>query len=215
MKLIWDKQGERFYETGISHGVLYKLDEDNEYVDGVVWNGLTAVTESPSGAEPEKLYADNIPYLTLMSAEELSVSIEAYSSPVEFDECDGIAELATGILIGQQPRKKFGLSYRTVIGNDTDQDNYGYKIHLLYGGLASPSEKNYSTISDSPEAMALSWEVSTTPVEVTGYKPTALLTIDSTLVSADKLAALEEVLYGTEEDEPRLPLPSEVVTLLA
>lgn len=210
-KLVWDKTGERFYETGTDKGVLYPM-VSGAYPKGVAWNGLTGVTESPSGAEPTKLYADNIAYLTLMSTEEYGATIEAYQSPEEFDACDGTAALSEGVRIGQQTRQKFGFSWQTKLGNDVVGEEYGYLIHLLYGGLASPSEKGYSTINDSPEAITLSWEVSTTPVEVTGYKPTASVTIDSTKVDATKLAAFEEILYGSDDVEPRLPLPDEIIS---
>lgn len=213
-KLVWDQTGKRFYETGTNKGVLYPM-VDGAYPKGVAWDGLTGVTESPSGAEPTKLYADDIPYLTMLSTEEYGATIEAYQSPEEFDACDGTAALASGVSIGQQTRQKFGFSWQTRLGNDVLGEDYGYLIHLLYGGLASPSEKGYSTINDSPEAITLSWEVSTTPVEVTGYKPTASMTIDSTKVDADKLAALEEILYGTDDVEPRLPLPDEIMALFA
>lgn len=216
-KLVWDKTGERLYETGVDRGVLY-VQSNGTYPNGVAWNGLTAVTESPSGAEATPLYADNIKYLNLMSAEEFGCTIEAYTYPEEFAECDGSAELATGVTIGQQARKTFGLSYRTKIGNDAAGDKFGYKLHLIYGGLASPSEKAYATINDSPEAITFSWEVSTTPVSVDGHSPTACITIDSTKVEPTKLAALEEILYGKDGEgasgtEPRLPLPSEIATL--
>ena len=212
-KLIWDKTGERFYETGVNKGVLYPQ-EAGAYPKGVAWNGLTAVTESPSGAEATPLYADNIKYLNLMSAEEFGATIEAYTYPAEFGACNGEAELTAGVAIGQQTRKAFGMSYQTKIGNDTDATDHGYKIHLIYGALAAPSEKAYATINDSPEAITFSWEVSTTPVEVTGFKPTATLVIDSTKVEAGKLAALEAVLYGSESEEARLPLPDEVLELV-
>ena len=213
-KLVWDKTGERYYETGVNQGVLYPEGEGGTYPNGVAWNGLTAVTESPSGAEVTPLYADNIKYLNLMSAEEFGATIEAYTYPEEFAQCDGSAEIATGVMIGQQNRKTFGLSYKTALGNDVDGNDYGYKLHLIYGALAAPSEKGYSTINDSPEAITFSWEVTTTPVSVTGFKPTASITIDSTKVDADKLAALEDILYGDEETEARLPLPDEVATLM-
>lgn len=213
-KLVWDQTGERFYETGVDHGVLYPIQTGGVYNKGVAWNGLTAVTESPSGAEANPLYADNIKYLNLVSAEEFGATIEAYTYPDEFAECDGSAALVPGVYIGQQARKTFGLSYRTVLGNDVDNNDYGYKLHLIYGALAAPSEKEYSTINDSPEAITLSWEVTTTPVSVEGYKPTASVTIDSTKVDAEKLAALEAVLYGSESEEARLPLPDELITIL-
>ena len=213
-RLVWDKTGERFYETGVRQGVLYPM-VDGAYPKGVAWNGLTAVTESPSGAESTALYADDIKYLNLRSTEEFGATIEAYTYPKEFEECDGSAELAAGVTIGQQPRKSFGLSYRTALGNDVENENHGYKLHLIYGATASPSEKAYATTSDSPEAITFSWEVTTVPVNVEGFKPTALLTIDSTKVDPAKLAALEDILYGKAEAEARLPLPDEIATLMA
>ena len=222
-KLKWDETGKRFYETGVRNGVLYVMDDTGAYPAGVPWNGLTSVTESPSGAEPTPLYADDAKYLTLMSAEEFGASIEAYTYPDEFAACDGSASIGTGVTIGQQSRKTFGLCYRTTVGNDIEGEAFGYKLHIIYGALASPSEKAYQTINDSPEAITFSWEVSTTPVAVTGFKPTASLVIDSTKVAEAKLAALEEVLYGkdstTDPVAPavvaRLPLPDEIMTLLA
>lgn len=227
-KLIWDKIGERFYETGVDHGVLYPIQTGGVYSKGFAWNGLSTVTESPSGAEPSATYADNIKYLNLMSTEEFSATIEAYTYPDEFAECDGSAELAEGVYAGQQNRKMFGLSYRTILGNDVDSNDYGYKLHLVYGGMAAPSEKGYSSINDSPEAIAFSWEVSTTPVEITKtiegkkLKPTSCITIDSTKIDPEKLAKLEEILYGKDPTtpegndgiEPRLPLPDEVIELM-
>ena len=213
-KLAWDKTGERLYETGVKNGVLYVQDASGAYPKGVAWNGLTAVTESPSGAEANPLYADDIKYLNLISAEEFGATIEAFMYPDEFAECDGSAELTTGVSIGQQKRKTFGLCYRTSLGNDVDGADYGYKLHMIYGAIAAPSEKAYATINDSPEAITLSWEVTTTPVAVEGFKPTALLTIDSTKVDAEKLAALEAVLYGSESDEARLPLPDEIANII-
>lgn len=212
-KLIWDATGERLYETGVKKGVLY-VQEAGAYPKGVAWNGLTAVTESPSGAEATPLYADDIKYLNLMSNEELGGTIEAYMYPDEFGVCNGEANLADGVVIGQQTRKAFGLCYRTVLGNDVDNNDYGYKLHLIYGALAAPSEKSYSTINDTPEPIILSWEFSTTPVDVPGFKPTASITIDSTKVDATKLKALEDVLYGTESEEAHLPLPAEVATII-
>ena len=213
-KLVWDKTGERLYETGVKNGVLYPQAEGGTYPKGVAWNGLTAVTESPSGAEATPLYADDIKYLNLISAEEFGATVEAYMYPDEFAECDGSAEIAPGVSIGQQARKAFGMSYKTVLGNDVDNNDHGYKLHLIYGALAAPSEKGYATINDSPEAITFSWELTTTPVSVNGFKPTASITIDSTKVNAEKLKALEDILYGTEEVEARLPLPDEIATLM-
>ena len=213
MKLTWDQTGERFYETGVDRGVLYPV-SDGAYTKGVAWNGLTAVTESPSGAEATAIWADNIKYLNLVSNEEFGATIEAYTYPDEFAECDGSAAIATGVYIGQQSRKTFGLSYRTVLGNDVESNDYGYKLHLIYGALAAPSERGYSTINDSPEAITFSWEVTTTPVNVEGFKPTACVTIDSTKTDATKLAALEAILYGGTDSEPRLPLPDEIITIM-
>ena len=213
-KLVWDATGERKYETGVRNGVLYVMGEGGTYPKGVAWNGLTAVTESPSGAEATALYADDTKYLNLISAEEFGATIEAYMYPDEFAECDGSATLAAGVTIGQQPRKTFGMSYRTVYGNDVDNESYGYKLHLIYGAVAAPSEKAYATINDSPEAITFSWEVKTTPVNVTGHKPTASLTIDSTKVDAAKLKKIEDILYGAAEGEARLPLPDEIIQIL-
>lgn len=216
-RLTWDNTSERLYETGVKQGVLYPIQTDGKYSKGVAWNGLTAVTESPSGAEATALYADDIKYLNLMSNEEFGATIEAYTYPDEFAECDGSAALATGVMIGQQKRKTFGLCYRTTLGNDVDGNDYGYKLHLIYGCLAAPSEKAYATINDSPEAITFSWEVSTTPVNVNGFKPTSCITIDSTKADPTKLAALEDVLYGKdgEDTTPRLPLPDEVATMMS
>lgn len=213
-KIVWDQTGEKLYETGVKNGVLYPQAEGGTYPKGVAWNGLTAVTESPSGAEATPLYADDIKYLNLISAEEFGATVEAYMYPDEFAECDGSAEIAPGVSIGQQARKAFGMSYKTVLGNDVDNNDHGYKLHLIYGALAAPSEKGYATINDSPEAITFSWELTTTPVSVNGFKPTASITIDSTKVKAEKLKALEDILYGTEEVEPRLPLPDEIATLM-
>lgn len=196
MKISWDNSGEKLYETGLDQGVLYPINASGKYTPGVPWNGLTSVSESPSGAEASPLYADNIKYLNLYSAEEFGATVEAYTYPDEFAVCDGTAELATGVKLGQQSRKVFGLSYRTLIGNDVDGQDHGYKLHLLYGCMASPSEKAYQTVNDSPEAITFSWELTTTPVNVTGFKPTASIVIDSTKADADKLAALEKILYG-------------------
>lgn len=212
--LVWDQSGERLYETGVDHGVLY-IPTDGLYDEGVAWNGLYAVTESPSGAEPTPLYADNIKYLNLISREEFGGTIEAYTYPDEFGQCDGTASPQNGVLVGQQTRHSFGLSYRTKVGNDEVADDLGYKLHLVYSALAAPSEKAYSTINDTPEAITFSWEFSTTPVFVTGLKPTAIITIDSTKVDAGMLATLEDALYGTGASEPRLPLPDEVITMFA
>lgn len=212
-KLTWDASGERLYETGVKQGVLYVMD-NNVYGDGVAWNGLTAITESPSGAESTPLYADDIKYLDLRSTEEFGATIEAYTYPDEFAACDGSASLADGVSIGQQARKMFGLCYRTTVGNDTDGTDHGYKLHLIYGATASPSEKAYETINDSPEAITFSWEITTTPVSVTGFKPTASITIDSTKADPTCLAALEEKLYGGTSTEPTLPLPDEVKTIM-
>ena len=215
-KIVWDQVGERFYETGVSKGVLYPA-ENGTYPKGVAWNGLTSVSENRSGAEPTALYADNIKYLNLMSTEEYGATIEAYTYPKEFAECDGSKALVAGVMVGQQPRKQFGFSYQTRIGNDTDGTEHGYKIHLIYGCLASPSEMQYDTINDSPEAATMSWEISTTPVDVEGedFKPTATLTISSLDVDADKLKKLEDALYGTAEKEAYLPLPKEVAEIFS
>lgn len=220
-KLVWDKTGERFYETGVKQGVLY-IPTEGVYSKGVAWNGLTAVTESPSGAEATALYADDIKYLNLLSTEEFGATIEAYTYPDEFAACDGSAELTKGVTIGQQKRSTFGLCYKTTIGNDTDGNDHGYKLHIIYGALATPSEKAYSTINDSPDAVTFSWEITTTPVNVTGQKPTASLVIDSTKADKTKLEALEAILYGKDPTsdeahdgvEPRLPLPDEIKTLM-
>ena len=212
-KLVWDNIGERTYETGVSKGVLF-VNNAGAYGTGVAWNGLTAVTESPSGAEANPFYADDIKYLNIMSAEEFGGTIEAYMYPDEFAVCDGSAALADGVYIGQQPRKSFGFAYRTVLGNDTDGNEYGYKIHLVYGAQASVSEKAYASINESPEPATFSWEFTTTPVSVTGHKPTSTVVIDSTKVDAGKLAEFEAILYGSDDVEPRLPLPDEVATLL-
>ena len=214
-RITWDTAGERFYETGVKMGVLYPIQADGKYTKGVAWNGLTAVTESPSGAEASALYADDIKYLNLMSNEEFGATIEAYTYPDEFAECDGSAALADGVMLGQQKRKTFGLCYRTTLGNDVDGNDYGYKLHLIYGCLAAPSEKAYSSINDSPEAITFSWEVSTTPVAVTGFKPTSQITIDSTKVDETKLKALEDLLYGGESSEAKLPLPDEIASLFS
>lgn len=207
--LKWDQTGEKLYETGVQKGVLYPMD-GAVYGAGVAWNGLTAVNETPSGAESTKLYADDIKYLDIRSAEEFGATIEAYSSPEEFDACDGTAELADGVNIGQQNRKGFGFCYRSTIGNDTEYNNYGYKLHIIYGLTASPSERAYSTVNDSPEAATLSWEVSSTPVNVAGFKPTSIVTINSKKIAAEALKEIEDALYGTDEAEPKILLPDEI-----
>ena len=214
-KIVWDKTGERLYETGVENGVLYPMQDNGKYTLGVAWNGLISVTESPSGAEASPIYADNIKYLNLISTEEFGATIEAYTYPDEFALCDGSAQLGEGVSIGQQKRKTFGLSYKTSIGNDVDGADHGYKLHLIYGALAAPSEKAYSTINDSPEAITFSWELTTTPVQVSGFKPTASLTIDSTKVDKSKLTLIENILYGTESTTARLPLPDEIKTILS
>ena len=225
--LIWDKSGDRIYETGIDRGVLYPIDTNGLYTGGVVWNGLTSVSESPSGAEATPTYADNIKYLNLTSAEDFGATIEAYTYPDEFGVCDGSAEIKPGVIIAQQSRKMFGLAYRSLVGNDLEDTDYGYKLHFIYGAKAAPSEKAYNTVNDSPEAITFSWEITTTAVSVTGFKPTAVLIVDSTKVDATKLAALEEIIYGTAAipavgETPavpavpaRLPLPDEIAALMA
>lgn len=212
-KLIWDNTGERLYETGTKMGVLYPFSKEGKYNKGVAWNGLIGVTESPSGAEATPLYANDHKYLELTSNEEFGFSIEAYTYPDEFAECDGSKELVAGIKISQQTRSTFGLSYRTTLGNDTEGNDYGYKLHLVYGAKAAPTEKGYSTINDSPEAITFSWECTTTPVEVAGFKPTSHIEIDSTKVDAEKLKELEAILYGSENEEARLPMPEELVEI--
>lgn len=220
--LEWDKPGERLYETGVDRVVLYPIkdtisDPTDPYDTGVAWNGVTSITQSASGGEPTPLWADNIKYLNLMSAEEASLSIEAYTYPDEFEECDGSREIVAGAIIGQQARKMFGLSYRTLIGNDQKQQDYGYKIHLVYGCLASPSDRGYATVNDSPEAISFSWGVTTTPVDVAGFKPTSVIIVDTTKSTAAKISALENILYGTSGQSgtnPRLPLPAAVITAL-
>lgn len=213
-KLVWDGTGNKRYETGVDKGVVYPINNQGIYTPGVAWNGLTSVSESPSGAEATALYADNIKYLNLYSAEEFGATIEAYTYPDEFALCDGSASIASGVTIGQQTRKIFGLCYKTLLGNDVEAQDFGYKLHLIYGCMASPSEKGYQTVNDSPEAITFSWEITTTPVNVTGFKPTASIVIDSTTIPADKLAALEDILYGTNSSDPRLPLPDEIATLV-
>lgn len=211
-KITWDGIGERFYETGVDHGVLYIPDTNGVYTNGYAWNGLVSITESPSGAEATPQYADNIKYLNLVSAEEFGFTIEAFTYPDEFGQCDGTSQPSAGVLVGQQGRKTFGLSYRSVVGNDVEGNELGYKLHLIYGCLAAPSEKAYSTINDSPEAITFSWEVSTTPAPVTGYKPTSLIIIDSRTVDAADLTALEDVLYGGTA-AAKLPTPDEVIEM--
>lgn len=215
--LKWDEIGTRIYETGVKKGVLYPQSSTGAYPEGVAWSGLTAVTESPSGAEATPIFADDIKYLSLTSAEEFGATVEAYTYPDEFAICDGSADIADGVVIGQQPRKMFGLCYRTTLGNDVDGNEYGYKLHIIYGATASPSEKAYATINDDPEAITFSWELTTIAVNVTGFKPTASIVIDSTKADPDKLAALETILYGNSEEpetEARLPLPDEIKTLM-
>lgn len=223
-KIVWDAIGEHLYETGVDHGVLYQVNDQGAYVNGVAWNGLTNISESPSGAEPQKLYADNMNYLTMYSAEEFGLTIEAYTYPEEFEQNDGSASPVNGVTVGQQSRKPFGLCYRTKVGNDVKGDDFGYKLHLVYGCRAAPSERGYATINDSPEAISFSWEVSTTPVQIAGFEPSALLVIDSTKFTAEadkaKLTTLENLLYGTEASgnnegtAPTLPLPITVLTTL-
>lgn len=216
-RLEWDKVGEKYYETGTDRGVLYpRTGENNAYGEGVAWNGLTGITESPGGAESTDLYADNSKYGSMRSAETLGGTIEAYTYPKEFEQCDGTREITNGVVIGQQNRVPFGLSYRTMIGNDTaSEDDDSYKIHLVYGATASPSEKAYSTINDSPEAITFSWEFDTTPVNVTGFKPTAHVIIDTRRLTPAQIKAIEDVLYGTESDKPKLPLPDEVMSIIS
>lgn len=219
-KLLWDKTGERTYETGVDHGVLYERDEAGEYSNGFVWNGLTTVTESPTGAEANPQYADNIKYLNLVSVEEFGATIEAFTYPSQFEKYDGTATPTSGVSVGQQPRKTFGFSYRTQKGNDVEGSDYGYKLHLIYGCLAAPSEKAFATINDTPEAIVFSWELTTTPAQVgtvgdTEYKPTASITIDSTKVDPAKLAILETQLYGDVSNDPSMPLPADVITMMS
>lgn len=222
-KLEWDLIGNRFYETGLDRGVLYVRDSSGTYPLGVPWNGLISVSENPSGADPNPQYADNVKYLNLVSREEFGATIEAFTYPNAFAECDGSKEVKTGVMFGQQPRKIFGLSYRTLIGNDSKGEDYGYKIHLIYGALATPSEKGYNTVNETPEAMTFSWEITTTPVDVEDFKPTAMLVIETTLTNGDQIAALEQALYGVDasaepvvaEVIPHLPLPDEVIEIMA
>jgi hypothetical protein len=214
-EIVWDAPGTRVYETGVDHGVLYLPDVTGAYNTGFAWNGLVSVSESPSGAEATPQYADNIKYLNLVSAEEFGATIEAFTYPDEFAQCDGTASPEEGLFIGQQRRKTFGLSYRTLIGNDIDATDHGYKLHLIYGALAAPTEKAYNTVNDSPEAITFSWELTTTPVAVPGFKPAAQLTLDSTKVSSVKMALIEDLLYGASASEPALPLPAEIISILA
>lgn len=213
-RLIWDEVGQRFFETGVKNGVLYVQNNDGSYANGVVWNGLTAITESPSGAEETPLYADDVKYLTLRSAEEFGATIEAFTYPEEFEQCDGSAQIATGITVGQQARKAFGLCYRTAVGNDIQGQEFSYKLHIIYGCTVAPSEKSYSTINDNPEAITFSWELSTVPVPVDGFKPTASLVIDANKVDAGKLQLLENALFGDAENEATLLLPNEIMELM-
>ncbi len=222
-KIEWDLIGQRFYETGLDRGVLYVRDDEGEYPLGEAWNGLVSVSENPSGADPNPQYADNIKYLNLISREEFGATIEAFTYPDSFAACDGSKEMKTGVMFGQQSRKIFGLSYRTKVGNDSTGEDYGYKIHLVYGALATPSEKGYNTVNETPEAMTFSWEITTTPVEVAGFKPTAMLVIETTATNEDQIAALEEALYGVTasvdpliaDADPYLPLPAEVIQIMA
>jgi hypothetical protein len=213
-KLVWDAEGQKTYETGVEKCVLYLRASNGTYPKGVAWNGIATISENPSGAEASSLYADNKKYLSLMSTEELALSVEAYTYPEEYAECDGSAQAIDGVHVAQQRRKSFGLCYKTLFGNDTEGTDHGYKLHLVYGCLASPSEKQFSSVNESPEAISFSWEINTTPIDVKGFKPTALIIIDSTKVNAAKLKALEDTLYGTDTTEAKLPLPNEVLTIL-
>ena len=213
-RLIWDEVGQRFFETGVKNGVIYVQNNDGSYANGVVWNGLTAITESPSGAEETPLYADDVKYLTLRSAEEFGATIEAFTYPEEFEQCDGSATIADGITVGQQARRAFGLCYRTAVGNDIQGQEFSYKLHIIYGCTVAPSEKSYSTINDNPEAITFSWELSTVPVPVDGFKPTASLVIDANKVEAGKLQLLENALFGDAENEATLLLPNQIMELM-
>ena len=213
-KLVWDQAGQKFFETGVSNGVLYVSDGQGGYLKGVAWNGLTSVAENPSGAESNPVYADNIKYLNIISAEEFGATIEAYTYPDEFMECDGSAQVVAGVNIGQQARKSFGISYRTRVGNDVAGDNLGYKIHVIYNCQAAPSGKTYSTVNESPEAITFSWEVTTTPVPVEGFRPTSTVVFDSTKIDAEKMAAVENALYGGASSEPGLPSIEELLALV-
>lgn len=214
-KLVWDQAGQKLYENGVDQGVLFVQSANGTYQSGVAWNGLTAVNQSPSGGDANPLYADNIKYLDLRSAEDFGATVEAYTYPDEFAVCDGSAEIAPGVMAGQQARRSFGFSYRTLIGNDTEGDAHGYKIHIIYNATVSPSEKSYGTVNDSPDAINFSWELTTTPIAVTGFKPTAHIEIDSTKVDSTKLTTLENLLYGTENAEPTLPLPNRLVEIFS
>lgn len=214
-KIVWDAVGSRYFETGVDRGVLYVMGAENTYGAGVPWNGLTGVTESPSGAEATPMYADNIKYLNLLSNEDYACTINAYTYPDEFGVCDGSAEIAKGVYAGQQTRKTFGFCYRSKIGNDVDGADHGYKLHIVYNCLAAPSEKSHNTVNESPEAVEFSWSISTTPIEIPGFKPTAHLTLDSTKIAKEKLDALETMLYGSESTDPKLPTPEEIVQLFA
>lgn len=213
-KLVWDKVGERYYETGVDRGVLFPMGKGGKYDAGVAWSGLTAINENPSGGEANPFYVDNIKYLNIMGTEDFGFGIEAYTYPDEWEACDGSAEIAPGVTAGQQTRKVFGLSYRTLIGNDTEGTDHGYKIHLVYGAQASPSQRNRNSVNESPEPTAMSWDATTTPVDIPGFKPAAHLTISSTKTSPEKMAALEAILYGSESAEPHLPMPDELVELM-
>ena len=213
-KLIWDQVGTRYYETGVDHGVLYLPNDSGKYVKGVAWNGLTAVNQQPEGGEDNPQYADNIEYLNLMSAEKFKATIEAFTYPIEFEECDGSRRIAKGITVGQQNRKPFGFSYRTIIGNDTQGNDLGYKIHLVYGAKAAPTEKGYTTVNDSPEAINFSWSVAASPVAVPGLRPTAIISIDSRTTSKAGMQAIEDALYGSDQKEPNLPLPEDILKML-
>ena len=213
-KLVFNDIGERLFETGVKNGVLYVADDEGYYQKGVVWNGLLSVTESPSGAETTPLYADDVKYVVLYAAEEFGATVEAYTYPEEFEQCDGSASLTDGITIGQQPRRSFGMCYKTSVGNDVEGQDHGYKIHIIYGAKAAPSEKSYSTINDSPEAVTFSWELSTVPVPVEGHNPTATIVIDSTKVKKSLLEALENILYGTDTEDAYLPMPRDIMVLI-
>lgn len=213
-RLVWDNHGEHFYETGVSHCAYYVAQPNGTYGEGRVWNGITSISENPTGAESTDLYADNIKYLALRSAETYESTIEAYHRPDGFGVCDGVGGAIPGLGLGQQPRKRFGYTYQTLIGNDTLKEDYGYLLHIVYGATASPSEKSYSTVNDSPEAVTFSWEINTTPVVLDGHKPTATVTVDSTLADQNSLAELMDILYGTDEIAARLPSLTEVIAIM-